>query len=175
MSESLATTMNADELQLARLVCGRIPPRVQGLLSVGLGFAQSDGPAAQLFIRERFPDLEAHARVLHTIRCGIGTATQSECLQEQSQKVLEAMQQLGRYIAWEDAFSGNPRPILRQMRAAFLLLCNALAEYARLIALEASPIERMKAVCLSIFDHLDRTPLPAEEKVPCTTSIPTST
>jgi hypothetical protein len=168
MIQSPPPALAPEELQLARLLWGRLVPRLQGLLSVGLAFAHADGPGALSFLRERFPDIEAHARVLRSIRGSPEAAARAEAM-------TQALRRLGEEFNAEDLFEGDRRPTLRRLRASFTLVCDALAEYADLIGTDASPVERMKAVCLPVFDYLEHTPLLAEEEVPCTSSTPTST
>jgi hypothetical protein len=155
MADPTMVAIDDDELRFAQLACVRLVHRVQGALSIGLPALITGGPEPRGFLEDRFRELAAFALVLHTISGRSESVNDVLRLREKSRDVSAALEALHRQLL---AYLGSPeRPpgVLRSARASASALCDAIAEYARLIELDRAPVAKVKTVVLQVFDALD--------------------
>ncbi len=144
----------ADELRLAQLACTKLATFVQGALSCGLPLLVMGAGDARGFLANRFRDLEAYAQVLHTIYGKQDAISYTLRLREASRAILANVEDLHHRLF---AYFDSPDPSLDALapaRASISNLCDAIAEYGRLVLLDGALIAKVKEVSLQVFAAL---------------------
>jgi hypothetical protein len=98
--------------------------------------------------------------VLHTISGKSQNVNDVLRLHEKSRDVSAALEELHRQLLAYLDTPGHPPAMLLSARASTSALCDAIAEYARLIQLDRTPVAKVKGVVLQVFDALERLDAP---------------
>jgi hypothetical protein len=165
MADPTTLAIAADELRFAQSACLRLAKRLQGTLSVGLSTVLNRWPQAGSFFEDNFRVLAAYAVVVGDVYAKPEAKDETLWLREKSRDISAALEELHRRLLACLDSAESSSAALRSARAAAAVLCDAIAEYARLTELDGAPVAKMKVVVLQVFDALDSLNAPRAQSV----------
>jgi hypothetical protein len=155
MAASPSLAIDAEEVRFAQLACLRLARRLHGTLSVGLPAVVNRWPQARPFLDDNFRELAAFAVVLGAVYAKPEAKDDTLRLREKARDVSAALEELHRRLLAPLDSVEPPSAALRAARTSAATLCDAIAEFARLIELDGAPVAKVKSVVLQVFDALD--------------------
>ncbi len=175
MIEPMTDSVSVDELKLAQLACAKLAGIVQGTLSIGLAALVTGVPDPRGFLETQFRVMTGYALVLHTVSGKPGGQQLIHQTRDKSRAVLMALADLEHLLLDQPHPSADPSPMFPLARDVASRLCDALREYADLVKLDASRIDKVKGVVLQVFDGVENMKRVAEPSVSGMTSTDTRT
>lgn len=147
--------MNEDEFQLADLSSIKLVKRLQGTLSIGVPALVTGGPDPRNFFPEQFRKMNAHCVVLGTISGKI-EATESllklrQCSHE-LEKAIDLLQQKVSHFL--DVDQPGDECNFEAIRDSAVGVCDKIAEFRGLLALDSSLIAKVKATIVQLVDAM---------------------